>query len=52
VSKLPEAIARAYGNALIEASAETGLAESTFPPDCPWPFEQLADPGFWPAGES
>jgi len=45
---LPEATARAYGNAVIAAGAETGLTEATFPPACPWSFEQLTDEGFWP----
>jgi len=47
-SKLPEAIADAYGNAIIEAGAETGLTESTFPAVCPWSFEQIMADGFWP----
>ena len=38
----------AYGNAIIEAGAETGLAESTFPADCPWSFEQTMADDFWP----
>ena len=46
--KLPEAITRAYGNALIEAGAETGLPESSFPPTCPWPFEEIMEEDFWP----
>jgi len=47
-SKLPEAIADAYGNAIIGAEAETGVAESTFPADCPWSFEQMMADDFWP----
>jgi len=47
-SKLSEAIADAYGNAIIEAGAETGLAESTFPADCPWSFEKIMAEYFWP----
>ncbi len=50
-AKLPEAIADAYRLALIEAERETGLAESTFRPDCPWRFDQMTDPGFWPGQE-
>lgn len=45
---LPEAIADAYGDAVIEAAAETGLPESTFPASCPWSFEKIMDEGFWP----
>jgi hypothetical protein len=45
---LPEAIAQAYGNAIIEAGVETGLLEATFPAACPWNFQQMSDPAFWP----
>jgi hypothetical protein len=45
---LPEAIAQAYGTAVIKAAAETDLAESIFPSVCPWTFEQTMDPDFWP----
>jgi hypothetical protein len=47
-SKLPEAIIRSYGNAVIEASAETGHSEDTFPSSCPWSFGQIIDAEFWP----
>lgn len=47
-ASLPEALADAYEIALIEAAAETGLPEATFPAECPWPFGQSMDPGFWP----
>ena len=45
---LPEAVERAYGNAVIEASAETGRPESAFPPQCPFAFERAMDSEFWP----
>jgi hypothetical protein len=45
---IEQAIVRAYGNAAIEAEAETGLASSTFPAECPWPFEQIMNDTFWP----
>lgn len=48
-SKLPEAILDAYGDAVIEASAETGLVESTFPEACSWSFEQIMAEDFWPS---
>ena len=38
----------AYEIALVEAELETGLAESTFPAECPWSFDQAMDAGFWP----
>lgn len=49
-AKVGEAIEQAYGTALIQASAETGLAETMFPAECPWSFEQIMDAGFWPDG--
>ena len=45
---VPQAIAQAYGNAVIEAAAETGFAEAAFPPACPWTFAQITDADFWP----
>ncbi|MEI8394165.1 MAG: DUF29 domain-containing protein [Rhodospirillaceae bacterium] len=45
---LPEAIINAYRLALVEAERETGLAETTFPETCPWPFEQIMDETFRP----
>jgi len=47
---LSEAIDRAYGTAAIEAETETGLADSTFPANCPWSFDQMMNPAFWPDG--
>ena len=45
---VPEAIVDAYGDAIIEAGAETGFPESTFPATSPWSFEQVMDEIFWP----
>jgi hypothetical protein len=45
---LPEAIGRAYRDAVIEAEAETGLRAASFPASCPWSFAQIMDPSFWP----
>ncbi len=47
-SVMAEAITQAYGNAVIEAEAETGLAESTFPQTCPWSMEQIMQADYWP----
>jgi len=47
-SRLPEAVATAFRYASRDAAAETGLPESTFPTDCPWPFEQIMAESFWP----
>ncbi len=46
--RLAESIAAAYRVAVIEASAETGLPRLTFPPACPWAFDEIMDPAFWP----
>jgi hypothetical protein len=46
--KIPEAIDMAYRVGVIEAAAETGLGKTTFPEACPWRFEQVMDPAFWP----
>jgi Domain of unknown function DUF29 len=39
--RLPEAIARAYRRARIEAAKETGLEEDKFPVVCPYAFDEL-----------
>jgi hypothetical protein len=44
----PSALATAYRDAVIEAIAETGLPEPTFPEVCPWTFEQVLNAKFWP----
>jgi Domain of unknown function DUF29 len=46
--KLGEAIRDAYRLALIEAERDTGLARKTFPPTCPYSFENAMDQDFWP----
>jgi hypothetical protein len=47
-SHLAEAITAAFRYASREATAETGLSESTFPAECPWSFERFMDVSFWP----
>jgi hypothetical protein len=47
---LSQAIDQAYGTAVIAAETETGLPEATFPTTCPWSFDQMMDPDFWPSG--
>lgn len=46
--RLAESIADAYDFARTGAERETGLPASTFPAQCPWPFETFTDPDFWP----
>jgi hypothetical protein len=38
----------AYADAVELAAFETGLAESTFPNDCPFSPDDLLDKAFWP----
>lgn len=45
---LTQAIATAYRRARLEAVAETGLPETTFPQACPWTEAEALDGGFWP----
>ena len=47
-AKLSEAISAAYDRAIYAAAGETNLPRSTFPVECPWPFEQIMDEVFWP----
>ncbi len=47
-AQLGETLADAYSDALIGAERETGLPEDTFPPACPWAFEQMMDSSFLP----
>jgi len=46
--KIPEAQTKAYRYATFRASKETGISESKFPTLCPWTFEQVMAPDFWP----
>ena len=45
---VPEAIETAFKGALLETAAETKLPKSTFPPTCPYSFDQMMDAEFWP----
>ncbi len=45
---LPEAIASAYRKAVLTAHGETDLPTPVFAPHCPWSFDQIMDPHFWP----
>lgn len=47
-SQISEAMIRAYREARMEAAAETGLKEITFPAACPWSFDRVMDEDFWP----
>ncbi len=39
--RLPEAIARGYRSARVEAANETGLETGAFPQTCPYSFDEL-----------
>ena len=47
-AKLDEAVASAYRVAVLEAAEETKLVIGTFPPACPFSFEQIMGEAFWP----
>jgi hypothetical protein len=48
-SKLTQAREDAYGDAVLEATRQTGLAEDAFPIDCPFSVGQTLDDTWWPA---
>lgn len=49
--RLDEALDDAYGDAILSAARETGLDRSDFPSACPWSYEHIVDPNFWPEQE-
>ena len=46
--KIAEAVSRGYREALVVAADETKLGEAVFPPVCPWSFDEIMNPDFWP----
>jgi hypothetical protein len=46
--KTAEAMSDAYQTALLAAAEDAGLPEQTFPPACPYTFEQAVSADFWP----
>jgi hypothetical protein len=46
--ELAASLGRVYPRAIQKAVRDTGLPESTFPPDCPFTVAQALDPEFWP----
>ena len=46
--KLNDTIRDAYRLAILGARRETGLSAAAFPATCPYTFQQMIDPGFWP----
>jgi len=47
-SRIPSTFGESYRFAIRLAVTETGLLASTFPEYCPWSFDQVMDPDFWP----
>lgn len=47
-SKLNEILLDAYDIAVLEAAKESGLDEKTFPPECPYTFDQIMNDEFYP----
>ena len=47
-ASLDEAMADAYGDAVLRAERETDLPRDVFPWGCPYTFAQAADATFWP----
>jgi hypothetical protein len=44
--RIPEAIARSYRKARLEAAAETGIAEESLPETCPYAWDEVVSRGF------
>ncbi|MFP4280734.1 MAG: DUF29 domain-containing protein [Halochromatium sp.] len=47
--RLEQAREDAYGDAILAAASETGLAEESFPTQCPFTPEQTLDDNWWPS---
>jgi hypothetical protein len=46
--KLSQAQEDAYGDAILEAARQTGLAEEGFPVQCPFNGDQMLNDDYWP----
>jgi hypothetical protein len=47
-SRIAEAMAETWEEARLLAIAETGLPDEQFPEVCPYQFDQIMNPDFWP----
>ncbi len=47
-TKLPQALEDAYGDAILEAALQTGLAEESFPAQRPFTWDETLDDDYWP----
>ncbi len=46
--EIGETLFEAYESAVLQAAKEMKVAESLFPPTCPFTLEQVLDSDFWP----
>ena len=47
-ARLADFVVDVYPDAVVKASAETGLRKTTFPANCPYTAVQIMDDEFWP----
>jgi hypothetical protein len=47
-SRVADAVEVVYRRAVVDAVTETTLKKTSFPLSCPWTYEQMMDPDFWP----
>jgi hypothetical protein len=47
-SQIADALEVAYRRAVVDAATETTLKKTSFPRACPWTYDELMDPDFWP----
>jgi len=47
-SRVQEAFEEVYRFAVREAARETKIKKTTFPERCPWTFDQVMNPDYWP----
>ena len=47
-SQIAAALEAAYRRAAIDATTETGFKRGSFPQTCPWSYDEIMDPDFWP----
>jgi len=47
-AQLADIIEDAYGDAIIYAERETHIPSDTFPPTCPWTWDEIVNPDFLP----
>jgi len=45
---IPEYMEKAWETAKRKAARGANIAQSTFPTQCPWSFDQIMDDDFWP----